>query len=287
MKNFCKYILLPIILSSCSQLPKKNGNNLINKSKQNLEIRHLKKRKDYTLLVEKLMGQKYIPDIKPSSCFEENAICLNVFFLYKINVQRVISGEPLKGIIKVARYQHGEYRYKGSDNALFIIEKIRNEKTRLLLKTDYFITEYITPKITYCLPEKLDKHIPEFKELIYSNCLEQKDVYEVLKDDLIELVDTRVERELRNKNFLIKHEYGFSDGVNFIPDDLDDDENCPSYVDLDKYNDDKNCILDDETKDYEVRIYEVTKGKAPYVKQLVLDELSNIKISLDNVKINF
>ena len=211
---------------------------------------------------------------------------MSSFYLYKINIQQVISGEPLEGIIKVARYQHAKYIYKGSDIALFIIEKIKNKKTSRWLKTDYFISEYIKPKVTYCLSEKLDEYVPEFKELIYSNCLLQKDVYGGIKEDLIELVDSRVEKELKKQELLIKHDYNYSDGINIIPDG-DDNDACPNYVDLDKYVTDKNCIIDDGIEEYNVYIYEVKKAKASYVKQLILDELSKINLNLDNVKMNF
>ena len=129
--------------------------------------------------------------------------------------------------------------------------------------------------------------MPEFKELIYTNCLLQKDIYGELKDELIELVDSRVEKELRKQELLIKHDYNYSDGKNLLLDSYDDDDGCPDYADLDKLMADKNCNHDDGIKEYNVYIYEVRKAKASYVKQLILDELSKINVSLDNVKMNF
>jgi hypothetical protein len=284
-----RLLFLLLFLSACAELPRTPEVSYAEIQQSPVEDKQIEK-KEYTVLVGKLMEQEYVPDIQTSSCLKENVICMGSFYLYKINIQQVISGEPLAGIIKVARYQHAEYMYRGSDNAIFVIERITNKKTSQLLKTNHFITEYIAPKVTYCLSKKLDKYIPEFKEPLYSNCLLQRDVYGGLKDDLIELVDTRVERELINKKILIKHNYDFSDGANIISDDYDDDDACPSYVDLDKYDTDENCILDDGIdgiEGYEVKIYQVKKGKAPCVKQLILDELSKIKINLGHVKMNF
>ncbi|HFC29416.1 MAG TPA: hypothetical protein ENJ44_00045, partial [Oceanospirillales bacterium] len=238
MRN--RYLLLILFLSSCAELSKAPKVSRAEIQQPQLIENQAKENKEYTVLVGKLMEQEYVPDIQPSSCLKEDVICMSSFYLYKIHIQQVISGEPLAGIIKVARYQHAKYMYRGSDNAIFVIEKITNEKTRQLLKTNHFITEYIAPKVTYCLAKKLDKYIPELKESAYSNCLLQKDVYGGLKDDLIELVDTRVEKELTNQKILIKHNYDFSDGTKVIS---DDDDACPSYVDLDKYDTDENCIL--------------------------------------------
>ena len=119
----------------------------------------------------------------------------------------------------------------------------------------------------------------------YSNCISQKDVYGELKKDLIELVVSRVEKELRKQKLLIKQDYDYSDGKSLLPDFYDD--GCLDYANLDKLMVDKNCNNDDGIEEYNVYIYEVKKGKAIYVKQLILDELSKININLDNVKMNF
>ena len=277
------YLLVSIFLCSCMGLPKQ-VNKDFNNVTQSLHVPN--KNKEYTILVGKLMGQEYVPDVQPTGCFENNVLCMNSYYLYKINVQQVISGEPVKGIIKVARYQHAKYMYHGSENAVFVIEKINNEKSVQLLGTSYFITEYITPKITYCFLERIDKYLPELKEVIYSDCLTQEEVYGELKHELIDLVELRVEKELTKQKIIIGHDYGYSDGINIYPDDFDDDDTCVGYTDLDKINTNKDCNFD-SINDYKVFIFDVSKGKASYVKELILNELSKIDIDLNSINMNF
>ena len=47
---------------------KRNNSNVINPS---TSIKKNTIEKQYTILVGKLMGQEYVPDIQPSTCFEE------------------------------------------------------------------------------------------------------------------------------------------------------------------------------------------------------------------------
>ena len=100
-----RVIFLILFLSSCAELPKALEVSHAEIQPSPIEDNKIEK-KEYTVLVGKLIEQEYVPDIQPSSCFKENVICMNAYFLYTINVQQVISGEPLQGVIKVARYQH-------------------------------------------------------------------------------------------------------------------------------------------------------------------------------------
>lgn len=241
----------------------------------------------FTIIVGKLMGQEYVPDIQPAECFKEGMICMSSYYLYKINIQQVLLGEPLKGIVKVVRYQHSEYMYRGSENAIFVIGRIKNKKTATLLKTDYFLAEHINPRTQYCFPENLDKYYPELKELYYFDCLPQEDVYGGLKDQLIDLAIQNIESKLRQKSILLHSDYDYSDGQTLLPESDDEDDLCPSYIDIEKYETDINCTALDDIETYKVRIYQVKKGKTELVKELILQELSNLKINLDNVKMNF
>jgi len=289
MKNLIKYLLLPLFITSCGEIPKKPVKNIINveNTQADNELDQQNKgKKEYTILVGKLMGQEYVPDILPKGCFENDAICMNVYYLYKINVQHIISGKPLKGIIKAARYQHARYMYRSSENAVFVIERITNKNTIQLLNAEYFVTEYITPKTTYCFSEKLDYYVPEFKESIYSECLTEEEIFGDLKAGLIYDVNQKVEDKLIKQEIFIDSDSEYSDGNNILPEIFDDDDKCNDYIDLDKLDADKNCIGDD-IESYRVYIYQVKKGQALHVKEIILDELSKIKINLDDVEMNF
>lgn len=245
-----------------------------------------------TIFVGKLLGYEDIPLVQPSSCFEPNVLCMNWHVTYKIKVIEVLAGESLSGVINASRVQHGPHMYNGSDESLFVVTKISDEKSVNLLKASHYLKEHREPKTQYCLSKPLDNYIPELKDFIYSTCIDVSEFRGEIKMEFLEaLVETIVEKLTEDKT-LIEFYEGYSVNGVYISDDVydEDDENdkCKfglDYMDYDRYESDPDCEILDDT--FEVAQYVVKKGNASVVKELITNAISQSKLELSSIEMNF
>lgn len=245
-----------------------------------------------TVFVGKLLGYEDIPLVQPSSCFEPNVLCMDVYVTYKIKVLEVLAGESLSGVINASRFQHGRYMYRGSDESLFVVTKISDDESKELLKASHYLKEHHSPRVQYCFSEPLDHYIPELKNTIYSNCPEVSDFRGKIKMDFLRaLVETVTEKLEANKT-LIEFDEGYSiNGVFISDDEVDEDEETDEcnfgyeYMDYDRYENDPNCMPFEDV--FDVAQYVVKKGEAQVVKELITKAISQSKFDFSNFEMKF
>jgi hypothetical protein len=242
--------------------------------------------KKYTIILGYLEEQTYVPNILPSKCFEENIICLDVFFLNKIKIKEVISGDLISGEILAARQQHGELYFRGTDLSIFVLEKITNENTSKLLKTNYMLEELIKPEVNYCINKDLKEQLSVLNEYI-ENCINQKYMAGSIKENEIQRISDEVEKRLAEDKILIKTDYEYSDGEIIIYEEDEDEvlDECLDEKDLDVIENNPKCGLDNLTHD--VILYFLKKGTAESTKQLIMDLVNQSDLNLKDVQMNF
>lgn len=245
-----------------------------------------------TVFVGKLLGYEDIPLVQPSSCFEPNVLCMDVYVTYKIKVLEVLAGESLSGVINASRLQHGRYMYRGSDESLFVVTKISDDESKELIKASHYLREHISPRVQYCLSEPLDHYIPELKNAIYSTCPEVSDFRGKIKMEFLRaLVDTVSDQLIKNES-LIEFYEGYSVNGAFISvDEVDEDEETDEcifgsdYMDYDRYESDPNCMPFEVA--FDVAQYVVKKGDAPVVKELITKAISQSKFDFSTFEMIF
>ncbi len=240
--------------------------------------------KEYTIILGKLMGQSYVPDVLPSSCYKPDLICTSSFYHNKILVHEVISGDSVFGEIQAVRLQHGEFFYRGSDLSVFVLEKITNKNSVKLLKTNYFLEEYIKPEVNYCFSKSLKEQLPELDEY-KNNCINQEYTAGGIKEDKIQRISEEVELMLDEDKILIKTDYEYSDGETIIYDIEEELEECLDEMDLDILEKNPICLQANLTHD--VNLYFLKKGTAESVKQMIIELVNESTLNLKDVHMNF
>ena len=242
-----------------------------------------------TILVGKLLGYVDMPLVQPTSCLKPNVICMHWYVTYKIKVIEVLAGESLSGVITATRLQHGPHMYRESDDSLFVVTKIPDEESVTLLKASHYLREYRPPRIQYCFSEPLDNYVPELKDSIFSNCADVSAFRGEIKMDFIETLADTVEDKLTENKILIKYDEGYSINGVFISDDVEDEnDNCnfgSGYMDYDRYDSDPDCEAPQST--FEVVQYIVKKGYAAVAKKLITNAISESKLELSTIEMNF
>jgi hypothetical protein len=116
-----------------------------------------------TVVIGRLTDNKpmeYVPDECP-----KGYICLRSWWKSVINVQRIIHGPRLSGVVAAANMQHTSLnpRYKNSVR-LFVLRPITDPAERAKLRVDYFLEEMALPAQMYCLSQDPKKYGLEVQE---------------------------------------------------------------------------------------------------------------------------
>ncbi|WP_154223413.1 tetratricopeptide repeat protein [Marinicella rhabdoformis] len=245
-----------------------------------------------TVFVGKLLGYEDIPLVQPSSCFEPGVLCMDAYITYKIKVIEVFAGESLSGVINASRLQHGPHMYRGSDESLFVVTKIPDEKSVELLKASHYLREHKEPRTQYCFSESLDNYIPELKDFIYSTCTDVSEFRGEIKMKFLGELGDKILDKLTEDKTLIESDDGYSINGLFISDDVDDvdeeDDKCKfglDYMDYDKLDNDPDC--EGPKNAFEVVQYTVKKGVASAVKELITEAINQSKLELSTIEIKF
>ena len=253
----------------------------------NAKLRHAtekasKATEENSIIIGKVLGYVDIPLIQPVSCFEPNMLCMDAFVTYKIAVKDVFSGESLSGVIHASRYQHTRHIYRGSDLSLFVITKIKDEKKAYMLKADYFLREHVSPATQYCFSDSAEDYFSDLQDVFHSPCMSVTEFYQGIKYDFFESVAESVKTQLENDSRLTSFDQGTSLNGDFISYDSDEEGDCPSDLDMDKYLDVPACHAHDQV--FEVVKFGVDKGYGEEVKQLILSELNKTSLNFEKVK---
>lgn len=107
----------------------------------------------------------------------EDHVCMNAWFRFTIDVERVIDGVPVEGKVKAARVQHAEHVISEDDRAVFVLRNIKSEETKEILDADYFLEEWSRPQVWHCFlqpAEKYDSTLLNEIELDGTNCFTQE-----------------------------------------------------------------------------------------------------------------
>jgi len=128
---------------------------------------------EYVVLFGTGLSQRYVPEAEPRCPADE--ICVDVVYRWKIRVEKIVSGNIQTKSVKAAMIQHTEYVNAHKRQALFVLSRIADDEKRKLLGADYWIEEYQTPEVLYCLSHSGEKYGLEKAESIgfYSgtNCV--------------------------------------------------------------------------------------------------------------------
>jgi len=124
--------------------------------------------KDYVALFGKGTSQRYLPGVE-QNC-PENHICSDVFYVWTIRVDQVLSGKLPAKTVKATMIQHTKYVNAHKQLALFVLSRIESEEKRKLYGTDYWIKEYVPPATLYCPGESGKKYGIENRQFGDTNC---------------------------------------------------------------------------------------------------------------------
>ena len=236
-----------------------------------------------TIIIGEHLGYVNLPLIQPSSCFEEERFCLNNYETYKIKVEEIITGDQLEGVIYASRFQHGRYIYSSDETSLFVLERIEDKNTSELLKTSYFLKEYIRPQSLYCFPSGVSEKYPELESIVTSECVETSDMPWRLRSNWLDDFADNIELTLSNKKVLVSFEEGYSLNGVFHDYEIEDSDRCSDYLDESKYNKDPACQID--TQAFDSRRFLVKKGWGEKTKSLINSKLANSSLNLQNTSI--
>jgi hypothetical protein len=92
-----------------------------------------------------------------------DVICMDAWIGWRINVQKTLAGNPIRGRIRAARLQHTFYIKSYLRRLrLFVLQPIESAEMRAVLGADYLIIDLSTTRDMYCTRESPAKYgLPE------------------------------------------------------------------------------------------------------------------------------
>lgn len=158
---------------------------------------------NYLIVEGNILSKVHIPEIHPKGCFEEGVLCTDVYYRYEIKVKDSFHNTH-ETIVLAAQYEHGKI-YRSSEDYLFVLEPINNEKSQKLLKADYLIKEQISKSSTYCFNEPMSEYFD--KNINYDalqiSCISTEDTFDDLKYSILYDVEDKVKRILEEQGSLV------------------------------------------------------------------------------------
>lgn len=250
---------------------------------------------DFDVVVGKLIKQEHIPGVQPAECFEDNVLCMNVYIRYDIDVNNVLVGDNHSGVISAARYQHSELAYHGSEVAAFVIRRIKNAKTRRLLKVDYFLEDHVQIERQYCFGSELKEYTSKLglDNLNSRGCMYENALKQDFKNEAISNLIYQFEERLEADKVLIdlyegssyEPEYG-GESLTEAEEELVSDE-CYPFPNRDQEVTHPICERELNTKYYEVADFKLKKGHAANLINEIQESLKATRLNLDNVYSEF
>lgn len=236
----------------------------------------------------KILSEKFLQEVFDESCNYENIICMRGPYHFSIKVDEILVGRAPANLDAV-EYLHGGRFYSGSEDYLFVLERIKDDKKREFLKVDYLIKEVVSRSLDYCFSKPINEYLKEdFKREAFSDkCYRDDLVFEQVKyRALAEIGDELVER-LKSKDELVDVDYLQIDLVGKIyssnkdeyVEDTCTDEDISSF-DIDRW---KACgTVEGVTEAME---FQVTKGTSSKIIMQINNELE--RLPFKNIKSEF
>ena len=241
---------------------------------------------EYTVLVGQIV--KEVGAAENVWCNNEEYICWNAFYKYKIKMNEVISGENLDDTIIAARYMHAGMIFRSSEKYIIVLKKIGEKDVKEKLKLEYLIEDIISPETRYCVGETFTKYISiKDPNERYKGCI-PKSILDSLKKDFLDDMEERITAYLESKDALLAKEEGYTYEKRFggQVDDNFEYEYCP-YMDRDLME--KKCPPAEHEKGDVFEIYQY-KVKPGYGKEVIKNLKSDMKksgINFDKLSMQF
>lgn len=240
---------------------------------------------DYLIVKGKILSKEYIPDVQPKSCNEGSVICTSVYYRNEIKIEESFNNTH-KALVIAAQYEHGSV-YRGSEDYLFVLEPIKNEKSKELLKADYFVKKQISKSSTYCFNEPMSEyfdHSIEFDALERS-CISTEDSFDDLKHYILYDVEEKVRLILEEQGSLVSiNELSMDKEGNLYSEEDEVPKTCSEEDEI-SLNLDRIEKCDSWISDTVVIEFKVEEDSSSQVIMLINDELE--RLPFKNLKSEF
>ncbi|MBD3667153.1 MAG: hypothetical protein HUJ16_04295 [Kangiella sp.] len=243
---------------------------------------------DLLIVKGKILSEKLLQKAFDESCSKKNVICMWAPYHFSIKVGETLVGRaPAK--LEAVEYLHDGRYYSGSEDYLFILERIEDDKKRELLNVDYYIKEVISRSLDYCFSKSINDYLETelHREAFSDKCYRDEHVFKQVKyRALVEIGDGLVE-QLKNQGDLVSHDYLqvdqsggiYRESKDEYPEDSCTDEDFDSF-DIDRLRD---CASVEGVTD--AVEFKVIKGIGSKVIMGIEDELE--RLPFKNIKSEF
>lgn len=239
----------------------------------------------YLIVKGNILSKELIPDVHPKGCFEDGLLCTSVYYRYKIKVKDSFHNTR-ETIVLAAEYEHGKI-YRGSEDYLFILEPIGNEKSQKLLKADYLVNKQISKSSTYCFNEPMSEYFDKSIKFdaLERSCISTENSFNNLKYSILYDVEDKVRLILEEQGSLISiNELLMDKEGNLYSEEGEVPKTCSKEdeisLDLDRIEKCDSWISNTAVLEFQVR-----KGDSSQVIVMLNDELE--RLPFENIKSEF
>lgn len=236
----------------------------------------------------KILSEKFLQEVFDELCNYENIICMKGPYHFSIKVEETLVGSsPVR--LDAVEYIHGGRFYSGSEDYLFVLERIKDDKKRELLKVDFLIKEVVSRSLDYCFSKPINEYLKEdfIRESFSDKCYRNDAVFKQIKYRALDEIGDKLIERLKSEGELVDFDYLqldlagkiYSSNKDEYVEDTCTDEDISSF-DVDRW---KACGTVEGVT--EVMEFQVTKGTSSQVIMLINNEIE--RLPFKNLKSEF